>query len=199
MRGFEAEPAERTAYLKRAAADRRALAGEDSEGGEDHDLDVVDSDDDSEGGIEEAALSVERYAEMGAAEQFILTLTDQGFGKRSSSYDFRVSGRGGKGLKATDMSKLKEIGALVAAFPIEDSDQIMLVSNAGQLIRVPVDNIRIASRASKGVRVFRTADDEAVVSVERISEPEEDDEADPSAGGEGNADSAAEGPPPGED
>ena len=74
----------------------------------------------------------------------------------------------------------------------------MLVSNAGQLIRVPVDNIRIASRASKGVRVFRTADDEAVVSVERISEPEED-EADPSAGGEGNAESAAEGPPPGED
>ena len=77
MRGFEADPAERTAYLKRAAADRRALAGEDSESGEDHDLDVIDHDDE-EGG-EEAALSVERYAEMGAAEQFILTLTDQGF------------------------------------------------------------------------------------------------------------------------
>ena len=197
MRGFEAEPAERTAYLKRAAADRRALAGEDSE--DDHELDAVGSDEDDEAGAEEAALSVERYAEMGAAEQFILTLTDQGLGKRSSSYDFRVSGRGGKGLKATDMSKLKEIGALIAAFPIEDNDQIMLVSNAGQLIRVPVDNIRIASRASKGVRVFRTADDEAVVSVERISEPDEEDEADPSAGGEGNADSAAEGPPPGED
>ncbi|MCJ8309830.1 MAG: DNA gyrase subunit A [Rhizobiaceae bacterium] len=197
MRGFEADPAERTAYLKRAAADRRALAGEESEAGEDHDLDVVDHDDE-ESGAEEAALSVERYAEMGAAEQFILTLTDQGFGKRSSSYDFRVSGRGGKGLKATDLSKTDEIGQLVAAFPIDDNDQIMLVSNAGQLIRVPVDNIRIASRASKGVRVFRTADDEAVVSVERISEPEED-EADPSAGGEGNAESAAEGPPPGED
>lgn len=197
MRGFEADPAERTAYLKRAAADRRALAGEDSDAGEDHDLDVIDHDDD-EAGAEEAALSVERYAEMSAAEQFILTLTDQGFGKRSSSYDFRVSGRGGKGLKATDMSKADEIGQLVAAFPIDDNDQIMLVSNAGQLIRVPVDNIRIASRASKGVRVFRTADEEAVVSVERISEPEED-EADPSAGGEGNAESAAEGPPPGED
>ena len=183
MRGFEAEPAERTAYLKRAAADRRALAGEDSE--DDHELDAVGSDEDDEAGAEEAALSVERYAEMGAAEQFILTLTDQGLGKRSSSYDFRVSGRGGKGLKATDMSKLKEIGALIAAFPIEDNDQIMLVSNAGQLIRVPVDNIRIASRASKGVRVFRTADDEAVVSVERISEPDEEDEADPSAGGGG--------------
>ncbi|MEP1208003.1 MAG: DNA gyrase subunit A [Rhizobiaceae bacterium] len=197
MRGFEADPAERTAYLKRAAADRRALAGEDGEHGEDdHDLEVASDDEES---VEEAALSVERYAEMGAAEQFILTLTDQGFGKRSSSYDFRVSGRGGKGLKATDMSKVDEIGHLVAAFPIEDSDQIMLVSNAGQLIRVPVDNIRIASRASKGVRVFRTAKDEAVVSVERISEPEEEEEADESVDDGDNAANSTDGPPPEED
>ena len=145
MRGFEADPAERTAYLKRAAADRRALAGEDNE--DEADLDVASDDDE---GVEEAALSVERYAEMGASEQFILTLTDQGFGKRSSSYDFRVSGRGGKGLKATDMSKQSEIGHMVAAFPIEDSDQIMLVSNAGQLIRVPVDNIRFCQQGKQG-------------------------------------------------
>lgn len=193
MRGFEAEPAERTAYLKRAAADRRALAGEDN--GEDVDLDVASDDD--EGG-EEAALSVERYAEMSAFEQFILTLTDQGFGKRSSSFDFRVSGRGGKGLKATDMSKKSEIGQLVAAFPVEDSDQIMLVSNAGQLIRVPVDNIRFASRASKGVRVFRTADEESVVSVERISEPEEDEEADDSGASDDGAETTSDDPPPAE-
>ncbi len=172
MRHVEADPAERRAYLKRAAADRRALAGEDADGAEDAELDAPS--DDEEGG-EDAVLDVERYAEMGAAEEFILTLTDQGFGKRSSSYEFRVSGRGGKGLKATDQSKVKEIGQLAAAFPIEDADQIMLVSNAGQLIRVPVNNIRFASRASKGVRVFRTAEGESVVSVERINEPDEDD------------------------
>ncbi len=194
MRGFKAIPAERTAYLKRAAADRRALAGEDADHADENDLEVEIDDED---GGEEAALSVERFAEMGASEQFILTLTDQGFGKRSSSYDFRVSGRGGKGLKATDMSKASEIGQLVAAFPIEDSDQIMLVSNAGQLIRVPVDNIRIASRASKGVRVFRTAKDESVVSVERISEPEEE-EADVPADNGDNAETSTDGPPPGE-
>ncbi|MEM8749278.1 MAG: DNA gyrase subunit A [Pseudomonadota bacterium] len=168
MRGFEAEASERVAYLKRAAADRRALAGETEV-----DVDLDQAPDDEESG-EEAALSVERYAEMSAAEQFILTVSDQGFGKRSSSFDFRVSGRGGKGLKVTDQNKTDEIGPLVGAFPVEDSDQIMLVSNAGQLIRVPVDNIRFASRASKGVRIFKTAEDEAVVSVERISEVDDD-------------------------
>ncbi|MFD0917921.1 DNA gyrase subunit A [Pseudahrensia aquimaris] len=168
MRHFDAEASERVAYLKQAAAARRAVEGEDA------DVDVVAVDD--EEGAEEAALSVERYAQMSAAEQFILTISEKGFGKRSSSYDFRIAGRGGKGIKATDQSKMDEIGKLVAAFPIDDADQIMLVSNAGQLIRVPVDNIRIASRASKGVTVFKTAPDEQVVSVERISEPEEDDE-----------------------
>lgn len=86
---------------------------------------------------------------------------------------------------------------MVAAFPIEDSDQIMLVSNAGQLIRVPVDNIRFASRASKGVRVFRTADEESVVSVERISEPEEDEADDGVDSGE-DADATPNDPPPGD-
>ena len=114
---------------------------------------------------------------MGALEQFVLTVSEKGFGKRTSSYDFRVSGRGGKGIKATDVSKADEIGSLVAAFPIDENDQIMLVSNKGQLIRVPVDNVRIASRASKGVTIFRTGEDENVVSVERISEPEDDGDA----------------------
>jgi len=93
-----------------------------------------------------------------------------GYGKRSSSFEFRVSGRGGKGIRATDISKLKEIGSLVAAFPVDMSDQIMLVSNGGQLIRMPVDGIRITSRASKGVIVFSTGEGERVVSVERLSE-----------------------------
>ncbi|MEO1398825.1 MAG: DNA gyrase C-terminal beta-propeller domain-containing protein, partial [Pseudomonadota bacterium] len=172
MRGFDASAAERLAYLRRAAADRRAVAEDD--GTEDVAADEADTD--AEEAVEEAALDIERYAEMGAAEQFILTVSEKGFGKRASSYDFRVSGRGGKGLKVTDQSKMGEIGRLVAAFPVEDSDQIMLVSNAGQLIRVPVENIRFTSRASKGVRVFRTAEDENVVSVERISDPEGDED-----------------------
>ena len=166
LRHLEASPEERTAFLKRSAADRRAVDGTEEE--------VILDD---EGIVAETGLSVERYAEMGAAEQFILNVTANGYGKRSSSFGYRISNRGGKGIKATDTGKLSEIGALVAAFPVEDNDQIMLVSNAGQLIRVPVDGIRIASRASKGVRVFRTADSEEVVSVERISEVAEEDEA----------------------
>ncbi|MEL6751756.1 MAG: DNA gyrase C-terminal beta-propeller domain-containing protein, partial [Pseudomonadota bacterium] len=163
---ISADPAERRAYMKLASAVRRS--GDDEF--------VVDDDDDAG---EEAALSQERYAELSAREQFVLTVSENGFGKRASSYDFRVSNRGGKGIKATDQSKVEELGNLVAAFPVEENDQIMLVSDAGQLIRVPVDNIRHASRASKGVRVFRTADDERVVSVERVREPEvaEDDDA----------------------
>ena len=121
---------------------------------------------------EETELSQVRYDELRSREQFLLTVSEKGFGKRSSSYDFRISGRGGKGIKATDVSKVADIGPLIAAFPVEDGDQIMLVSNAGQLIRVPVQGIRIASRATKGVTIFATSRDERVVSVERISEPE---------------------------
>jgi DNA gyrase subunit A len=126
--------------------------------------------------VEESELNEERYQELKAREQFVLTVSSKGYGKRSSSYDFRISGRGGKGIRATDTSKTGEIGELVAAFPVEDADQIMLVSDGGQLIRVPVGGIRIASRATKGVTIFSTAADEKVVSVERINEPEDDEE-----------------------
>ncbi|MBD8555722.1 DNA gyrase subunit A [Rhizobium sp. CFBP 8762] len=161
----ETEASERAAYLKRVSAERRS-SGEDVE-----DIQLVGED-----AGELAELSQERYEEMKAREQFLLTVSEKGFGKRSSSYDFRVSGRGGKGIRATDTSKAKEIGELVAAFPIEDKDQIMLVSDGGQLIRVPVVDIRVASRATKGVTIFSTAKDEKVVSVERISEPEAEEE-----------------------
>src|SRR5690606_10688258 len=98
-----------------------------------------------------------------------------GYGKRSSSYDFRVIGRGGKGIRATDVSKQSEIGPLIAAFPIGHDDQIMLVTNGGQVIRVPVGGIRIASRATKGVKIFNTADGERVVSVEPSYQPQNGD------------------------
>ncbi len=168
----DAEPWERAAYLKRSAAERRAL------GVDEDDIALVGEEVGAEG-----ELSEERYQELKAREQFVLTVSEKGFGKRSSSYDFRTSGRGGKGIRATDTSKTAEIGELVAAFPVEDTDQLMLVSDGGQLIRVPVNGIRIASRATKGVTIFSTAKDEKVVSVERITEPEGDDEVTEAAEG----------------
>jgi len=172
LRHMEASPAERAAYLKQSGAIRRAATGEDIEP-EEPTVEAIEA----EEGAGDFSLSSDRYVEMSAAEQFVLTTTEQGFGKRSSSFEFRVSGRGGKGIRATDPTKLKEIGQLVAAFPVEMSDQIMLVSDGGQLIRVPVDGIRITSRASKGVRVFNTAEGEKVVSVERVSEEGEENGA----------------------
>ena len=161
----EATPAERSAYLKRAVAERRA-AGSDSD-------DVTISDEEEATG--DAELSDARYNELSQHEQMLLTVSQFGYGKRSSSYEFRISGRGGKGIRATDPSKTAEIGKLVAAFPVEENDQIMLVSDGGKLIRVPVAGIRIAGRSTKGVTIFDTAENEKVVSVERISESEEDD------------------------
>jgi DNA gyrase subunit A len=161
----DAEPWERAAYLKRSASERRAS------GVDEDDIALV-----GEEVGEVGELKDERYQELKAREQFVLTISEKGIGKRSSTYDFRTSGRGGKGIRATDTSKTAEIGQLVAAFPVEGKDQIMLVSDGGQLIRVPVDGIRIASRATKGVTIFSTAKDEKVVSVERISEPEGDED-----------------------
>ena len=167
----DATPAERAAYLKRSAAERR------SSGADEEEISLT-----NEEVTEDAQLSDERYGYLKQHEQFVLTMTEFGYGKRSSSYDFRLTGRGGKGIRATDISKIDEIGRLVAAFPVTDEDQIMLASDGGTVIRVPVHNperleksIRIASRATKGVTIFNTAEGEKVVSVERISEPEEED------------------------
>ncbi|MCX2697125.1 MULTISPECIES: DNA gyrase subunit A [Ochrobactrum] len=162
----DADAAERAAYLKRSIAERRAQGADDAD-----DIVVVGEDVENE-----TELNDERYQELKAREQTVLTVSEYGYGKRSSSYEFRVSGRGGKGIRATDTSKTDEIGKLVALFPVEASDQILLVSDGGQLIRVPVGGIRIAGRSTKGVTIFNTADGEKVVSVERISETESDEE-----------------------
>ncbi len=164
----DAEPWQRAAYIKRAMAERR-LEGDEAE--------EVSADDGDEN-VGEGELSQELYEEMKAREQFVLTVSAKGYGKRSSSYEFRTSGRGGKGIRATDTGKTASIGKLVAAFPVEDDNQIMLVSDGGQVIRVPVDGIRMAGRATKGVTIFSTAKDENVVSVDRISEPNDDSEED---------------------
>jgi len=161
LRHMDATADERAAYLKLANAARRAANGDGAE----EELDV-------EEGSADSALSQERYALMGAAEQFILTISENGYGKRSSAYEYRVTGRGGKGIVA--MAVNGRNGSLVASFPVEASDQIMLVTDGGQLIRCPVDGIRIVGRSSQGVIVFNTAEDERVVSVEGISDESED-------------------------
>ncbi|MEL6386238.1 MAG: DNA gyrase subunit A [Pseudomonadota bacterium] len=155
-------PAEARAYLKHAAAMRRATDGEEVDLGDDE-VDAAE---------ESPVLSPDRLAELGAAEQQILTVTIEGMGKRSSAYDYRVSGRGGKGLIAHRLSEGKEIAQ---SFTVEEGDDVMLVTDGGQLIRVPVAQIRLAGRATSGVWVLRTADSEKVVSVARLVEQEEDD------------------------
>jgi DNA gyrase subunit A len=162
----EAAPDERVAFLKQAAQLRRA-ANEDAE--------TVEADVDDEV-VSETELTSERYADLAAREQFVLTVSERGYGKRSSSYEYRTSGRGGKGIVAMVVNDRN--GPLVASFPIEHSDQIMLVTDGGQLIRCPVHDVRIAGRNTQGVRIFRTDEEERVVSVERIPEEEGEDELD---------------------
>lgn len=177
LRRVEATPAERAAYLKHAASLRAAVSGEGEEA-----TAVVE--DEAEEGAEDASLSVERIAELGAAEEFILTIADTGFGKRTSSYDYRRTGRGGQGIVAIDLSKRG--GKLVASFPVEDTDQLLLVTDGGQLIRTPVSQIRVAGRNTQGVTIFRTSG-EKVVSVERLAETAEEDgpdEAELASGGD---------------
>jgi DNA gyrase subunit A len=146
---------ERAAYLKRASAVRRGEPGEEE----------IAEAEEAGNGIE---LGAQRYVELSVAEQFVLTISVNGFGKRSSSYEYRTTGRGGKGITA--MAITAKNGELVASFPVEETDQIMLVTDRGQLIRCPVNGIRIAGRSTQGVIIFDTAEGERVVSVERISE-----------------------------
>jgi len=159
IRHFEASPDERAAYLKM----RRLTVGvtDKAEAGEDE-------------GNADSVLPQERYAEMSAAENLILTITAHGMGKLSSSHDYPVRGRGGMGVAAMD--KAMRGGEIVVSFPVDMDDQIMLATSKGQSIRVPVDGISFRSRSAGGVRVFSTGDEEEVVSVAWIAEQSEDTE-----------------------
>ena len=127
-----------------------------------------------ETGFEFSVLTPELYREMKEKEQFILSVTSTGYGKRTSSYEYRTTGRGGQGIANMEMSaRNKEI---VSSFPIEDDNQIMMVTDGGKLIRMPVKDIRIAGRKTQGVILFRTADDERVVSVTWLDADAGDDE-----------------------
>jgi DNA gyrase subunit A len=174
LRHMEADAGERVAYLKM----RRAVAGEANlESGAEVGVEVGPEEIAAEGQeaeeVQASTLSQERYVEMSLAEQVILTISANGFGKRTSSFEYRITGRGGKGIVA--MAVNARNGQLVASMPVEDGDGLMLVTNGGQLIRVPVDGIRVAGRGTQGVIVFNTGADEQVVSVERI--PADEDEA----------------------
>ncbi len=162
----EATAEERAAYLKQAAALRRAQDADPSEAAEvAGEAEAVEAE---EGAVAATELPPERFEDLRAKEQVVLTVSEKGFGKRSSSYEYRTSGRGGKGIVAMVVNERN--GSLVASFPIEARDQIMLVTDGGQLIRCPVADVRIAGRNTQGVRIFRTGDSERVVSVEHISE-----------------------------
>jgi DNA gyrase subunit A len=154
----EATSEERQAFIKMS----RAVSGDEQ--GTEPAADVAD--DETISG--ETSLSQERYAAMGAAEQVILTISANGYGKRTSAYEYRITNRGGKGITAMIVNDRN--GPLVASFPVEESDEIMLVTDGGQLIRCPVHDIRKAGRSTQGVTILDTADDEHVVSVERITE-----------------------------
>jgi DNA gyrase subunit A len=155
IRHFDATPEEREAYLKQ----RRLMAGAVEDEGE------ADEDEET---VAAGQLSPERYAEMSAAEDLILTITSGGSGKLSSSHGYPIRGRGGMGVKAMDGAMRG--GKLVASFPVEMSDQIMLATSTGQSIRVPVDQISFRSRSAGGVKVFNVGADEEVVSVARVAE-----------------------------
>jgi DNA gyrase subunit A len=159
LRHMDADAEERAAYLRRANAVRRG--GVEEEVGTDGE--------EASGAIE---LGEQRYVEMSASEQFVLTISENGYGKRSSSFEYRTTRRGGKGIVA--MNVTAKTGRLVGSFPVEESDQVMLVTDQGKLIRTTVSGIRIAGRSTQGVIVLNTAEDERVVSVERLSEEEGD-------------------------
>ena len=156
IRHFDAESDERIAYLKM----RRAVAGL-----------ADDAEVEDEG--EASAITQERYAEMSAAEDLILTITDGGAGKLSSSHDYPVRGRGGMGVQAID--KAMRGGNLIASFPVDMADQIMLATSKGQSIRCPVEGISFRSRSAGGVKVFDTGKGETVVSVAWIADQDDDE------------------------
>lgn len=159
LKHVDATPDERTAYLKKASA----LRGADLEGME------------AEEGATESAISEERFKDMQAREQFLLTVTSGGFGKRTSAYEYRLSGRGGQGV--TNITLTKKNGSEVAGtFPVTDEHQIMLVTNGGQMIRMPVSGIRFTGRSAQGVTLFRVGEGEQVVSVAWLKQDAEEAE-----------------------
>ncbi|HMA14219.1 MAG TPA: DNA gyrase subunit A, partial [Kiloniellaceae bacterium] len=177
--GEDVSVEERDAYLRYANARRR---GDNGDGGNGH-------------GEAAPELTPQRLEELAAAEQFILSVANDGYGKRTSSYEYRVTGRGGQGIGNLDLERAggREAG-VVAAFPVEPGDQIMLVTDGGKLIRSPVEDIRIAGRTTRGVTLFRIDESERIVSVAHLPEDEESEEEDGDGAGPADAGSPDAGP-----
>jgi DNA gyrase subunit A len=179
LRHAEASSEERDAYLRWAGARRRSGDGEALPA--------------------EPGLAPERLAALEEAEDFILSVADDGFGKRSSAYEYRITNRGGKGIDNMDLGRGNGRGSnarVVAAFPVKDQDQIMLVTDGGRLIRLPVADIRIAGRTTRGVTLFRVDADERIVSVTRLAEVAEQNGNGAAEAPEGAATDAEEGDGP---
>ncbi|OUT81836.1 MAG: DNA gyrase subunit A [Rhizobiales bacterium TMED28] len=162
IKSMSATTEERAAYLKMSRAVRGDTESDNDENEENNE------------NITPAILSDEKYAEMGASEQFILSISNNGYGKRTSTFEYRVTGRGGKGIIAMVVNDRN--GNIADSFPVDEANQIILVTNNGKLIRCPVDDIRIASRSTQGVKIFDVDDQEQVVSVERLGDLESDEE-----------------------
>ena len=162
IKSMSATTEERAAYLKMSRAVRGDTESDNDENEENNE------------NITPAILSDEKYAEMGASEQFILSISNNGYGKRTSTFEYRVTGRGGKGIIAMVVNDRN--GNIADSFPVDAANQIILVTNNGKLIRCPVDDIRIASRSTQGVKIFDVDDQEQVVSVERLGDLESDEE-----------------------
>ncbi len=177
LRHVEATPGERAAYFKRKREEGLDMVGDAAPEAED----VSD---------EAVVLTPDRYEELKRQEEFILTVSERGFGKRSSSYEYRIAGRGGQGIWNMEMGERN--GAIVAAFPVLESHQVMMVTNGGQVIRMPIHDVRIAGRKTLGVTLFRVGDGERVVSVASIAEEENGGNGD--NGGENGANEENAGP-----
>jgi DNA gyrase subunit A len=165
LRHVKADPASREEYLQSFNARRRLMGGDYSERPEDLERDETLA----------ARLDQPEFREMGESEEYLLTVSEDGFGKRSSSYEYRISGRGGQGVGAIDLTRTGGSSQVVAAFPLLPSDQIVMITDGGQLIRCTVDTVSIMSRKTRGVRLFNTAEGERVVSVTRIREVDDGD------------------------
>ncbi len=159
LRHVEANADERAAYLRQANAARRAAGEEELASAGNDEEETVSAN---------VTLSPERFAELAGLEEFLLTVSERGFGKRTSAYEYRISGRGGQGIWNMDMSERN--GLIVATFPVKDGQEIMLVSDGGQIIRSPIKDIRIAGRRTQGVTVFRVDQSEKVVSVAAVDD-----------------------------
>ena len=171
LRHVDFETEERDLYLKVQSARRRAASGENGD-------ELIT--DPTKAGLDEA-----RFADMQTQEEFILTITVNGYGKRTSAYEYRIAGRGGQGI--TNIETSKRNGHVIASFPVHRDDQLVMVTNGGQLIRTTVVDIRIAGRSTQGVTLFKTSKGEEVVSVTRLSEDDEEEAPAPAPAPEGDA------------